>query len=155
MKKVESLLPDAIEAIRHQKINNDKGEVDNEYKGDIDKFAASIVHNGLLPAVVFNEQNTSESKNPKNDGNDKEKKSESKSEEDHHIRRKKLMRAILHVIKKEAVNEKDRLQDYVLDQMKNKRSMDDLRHEVGNAATAVKLGLRTFKFIKKDDKEQK
>jgi CRISPR type III-B/RAMP module-associated protein Cmr5 len=153
MKKVESLLPSAIEAIREQKIN-DNNEVDNEYKGDIDKFAASIVHNGLLPAVVFNEQNSSDSEKSKSGDDVGNKKNESKSE-DHHLRRKKLMRAILQVIKKETVNEKDRLQDYVLDQMKKQRSMDDLRHEVGNAATAVKLGLRTFKFIKKNDvKEQ-
>ena len=141
MKKVESLLPSAIEAIRQQKIN-DNNEVDNEYKGYIDKFAAAVVHNGLLPAVIFFEQDASDNA----DSNSKKIARQ----------RKKLMRAILHVIKKKEIQESQKLQKYVLDQMEQKRSMDDLRHEVGNAATAVKLGLRTFKFIKKNDvKENK
>ena len=141
MKKVESLLPRAIDAIREQKIMNEKDEVDNEYKGYIDKFAAAVVHNGLLPAVVFFEQDASDNAD-----------SDSKKIA---MQRKKLMRAILQVIDKKKIQESEKLQKYVLDQMEKQLSMDDLRHEVGNAATAVKLGLRTFKFIKKNDvKEQ-
>lgn len=135
MKRIEHLIPIAIRAIEKNNIPvGEKKEVPNEYKGYIDTFGAVIVQNGLLPAVVFYE----------NSGSD-----------DIKEKRRKLLRAILEVIKPgntlaaPVPDGMTTLYQYIIQGMQHKE-LKTLRREVVEAAIAVKLALRTFPFSKSE-----
>jgi CRISPR/Cas system CMR-associated protein Cmr5 small subunit len=145
MKYIDHLIPIAIRAIEEKQIPlGENKEVPNEYKGYIDSFGASIVRNGLLPAVVFFENSRGD--DSPGGGNVAENK-------------KKLLEAILQVIRENKkpgvslVEKTGSLYDYIIRAMNCQESPIDLRilrREVTEAAAAVKLALRTFTFSKSE-----
>lgn len=149
MKINADLIAVAIKAIEDQGIARN-GKVPNEFKGYIDTFSASIVQNGLIPAVIFFEsgsKNRDESKNGKTESESKDKEKE-KIEEN----RNKMMQVILSLVKGKKSSEKQEkkptLLNYVVSWQKNNKDMKKIRQDIVEAAVAFKLALRTFKFEK-------
>jgi len=134
MRRIEQLLPIAIEAVVNQKIPKEGNVIANEFKGYIDAFGSMIVQNGLLPAVVFFE----------NSGGDDVKE-----------KRKKLLKAVFEVIKTGFYSGSsfppniDNIKDFILSYNKEK-PIRKLRQQVVDAGISVKLALRTFTFEKSE-----
>jgi CRISPR-associated protein Cmr5 len=129
-KKIENLIPIAMEAIECQRIEllNDKKEIPKEFKGYISNFGASIIQSGLLATVAFYESKDSGAK------------------ED----RSQLTRCILYLIDEDEKSkilkgEKRKLLKYILAYQKDN---EELKEEIINAAISLKLALRTFAFTK-------
>lgn len=125
-KQVETLIPNAIKAIEEYLLDDKDRTVASEYNGYISSFGASIIQSGLLPTVAFFETE------------------ENKSQKD----KKRLISAILYLIKGNASKESiknEKLLEYIL---KNKEKEDFIKEDIINAAIAIKLSLRTFKFKK-------
>ena len=143
MKRIDELIPKAIEAINRNKIPGANNIVPNEYKGYIDTFGASIVQNGLIPAIIFFEAGGKEGE-PNTYDPEKQRIYEN---------RKKLMKTILDLIKGIEKGKTSTLYEYVTLQ---KKSMDEkqIRQQVVDAAIAVKLALRTFAIRKKDENDK-
>ncbi|MCK5059487.1 MAG: type III-B CRISPR module-associated protein Cmr5 [Candidatus Aminicenantes bacterium] len=146
MKGREDLIVPAIKAIEKQEIAKN-GKVPNEFKGYIDTFAAGIVQNGLIPAVIFFEsgsKNTSKLQ-PESASPDKEKESIQKN-------RNKMMQAILSLAKrnkdKQDPGKRSTLLDYILSQPGYQEEINNIRRDIVEAAVAFKLALRTFEFEK-------
>ena len=144
MKGREDLIAPAIKAIEDVGIAQ-KGKVKNEFKGYIDTFAASIVQNGLIPAVIFFESGS------KNNGQS-ESASKDKEKEDIKKNRNKMMQVILSLVKKDKekkiTDKGSTLLDYILSQPEYQKEMKNIRRDIVEAATAFKLALRTFEFEK-------
>lgn len=106
-----------------------------EIKGDISSFGASIIQAGLLPSVLFFSE-----------GEYSRQANENAGDEDTKVRRAKLMQVIFEVLNSpdEAThNATDRpLFSYVL---AHRGSSETLGH-ITEAALAVKIALRAFKF---------
>jgi len=139
MKRIDVLIPTAINAIKNNHIPDANGMVPNEYKGYIDTFGAGIVQNGLIPAIIFFE--TAGGKEGESITSDKEKEGIYKN-------RNKLMKAILQVIRE---NKKEvfppavgTLFEYVMAKKDEKMEEKQIRQKVVDASIAVKLALRTF-----------
>lgn len=123
MKKLDNLIPLAFTAIKDSGIVKN-GEINKEYKGYIASFGASVIQSGLLAAVTFYSQNSENS--------------QSKSD------RPALMEVLFKMVKsirKDEVTEKSTLLEYVKDNENN-----ILRKQVLDAATAIKLVIRTYKI---------
>lgn len=139
MKRIDELIPIAINAIQANHIPDASGKVPNEYKGYIDTFGATIVQNGLIPAIIFYE--TAGGKEDASITIDKEREGIYKN-------RNKLMKAILQVIrenKKEVFpSTVDTLFEYVMAKKDEKIEEKQIRQKVVDASIAVKLALRTF-----------
>ena len=107
----------------------------NEMKGDISSFGASIIQAGLLPSVLFFSEGDY-AERPKGGG-----KSEDKDTKN---RRAKLMKVIYDVLETGTAQANSRrpLLDYV---RQNLGSADALER-ITEAALAVKIALRAFKF---------
>lgn len=134
-RRVEELTPKAIELIKDPTINllkKDKNE--NEYKiakeckGYISSFGASIIQSGMIPTIAFFENEEGQAKSE----------------------RKELMKVILYMIEENyKIEEKKKettLLDYILEKKKNDEDLIEIEEEIINAAIALKLALRTFKF---------
>ena len=140
MRGREDLIGPAIKAIEDQGIA-ENGKVVNEFKGYIDTFGASIVHNGLIPAVIFFESGSEDKEKPVSVDSEKDKT---------HTNRKKMLKAILSLIKKnEEISEakESSLYEYIKSREKNGEDIKGIRQDIVDSAIAVKLALRTFKFI--------
>jgi CRISPR-associated protein Cmr5 len=143
MRRIDVLIPAAIRAINRQNIPGKNGVVPNEYKGYIDTFGASIVQNGLIPAVVFFE--TAGGEQDKSITADPEKKNIYQN-------RNKLMKTILLLLLEKEGNtcpsSPETLYKYIM--ARKERGMEEkrIRKNIIDAAIAVKLGLRTFEFTK-------
>ena len=123
-RKIDNLIPVAIKAVTKAELLED-GKISKEYNGYISSFGAAVMQSGLKPAIAFNESESS--------GSQKD--------------RKKLMKAVLYIIKQENPNNEDmedKLLSYVL---KN----DNLQEKILDAATALKLVIRTFKLKKEGE----
>jgi CRISPR-associated protein Cmr5 len=149
MKRIAALIPAAINAVKESQIPaKETGLVPNEYKGYIDTFGASIVQNGLKPAIIFFE--TAGGKEDESITSDPEKKGIYKN-------RNKLMKAILRVIlhkeKGGLAGEPGTLFDYITAETKAGKAEKQVRQEVVDAAIAVKLALRTFVFKKENEND--
>jgi CRISPR-associated protein Cmr5 len=149
MKRIDELIPAAIAAIKENHIPvKDNGIVPNEYKGYIDTFGASIVQNGLIPAVIFFE--TAGGKEDESITSDPEKKGIYEN-------RNKMMKAILQVIlqrKKDTTTGKQgTLYDYITTEKKAGKAEKQVRQEVVDAAIAIKVALRTFAFKKENEND--
>ncbi|MGE5340832.1 MAG: type III-B CRISPR module-associated protein Cmr5 [Candidatus Omnitrophota bacterium] len=142
MKRIAELIPAAIDAIKRNGIPNENKKVPNEYKGYIDTFGASIVQNGLIPAIIFFE--TAGGKEGASITDDKEKEGIYKN-------RNKLMKAILDVILKKEEGKFPTLFEYVKARQGEKVAEKQIRQKVVDAAIAIKLALRTFAIEKKDE----
>lgn len=77
-KRINSIIPDAIAAIKSHMAKDDKRTIAKEYKGDISALGAGIVRSGLLPTLSFFSQQASSARD----------------KEDTKNRRLKLMKAI-------------------------------------------------------------
>jgi CRISPR-associated protein Cmr5 len=125
MKQVEKWIPGAIGVIEADKfVENDK--IDKEFKGYFASFGAAIIQSGLLPAVIFfeNEQGNAQAD------------------------RKKVPMAVLHLLQKQYGNEPmsalhtaSKLSEYILHSTRPEHK--DLEM-VAKAAVALKVALRTF-----------
>jgi CRISPR-associated protein Cmr5 len=143
MRHIDHLIPIAVKAIEDNRIpEGDQLVVPNEYKGYIDTFGASIVQNGLIPAVVFFEYSSSGDPDKADVGDN----------------RKKLLGAVLQVIKQRGSGDsssavrRDSLYLYITTALESKeKDLKALRREVTDAALAVKLALRTFAFSKDEE----
>ena len=127
--RIIKLLPYAENAINqlfnrdrnNQIINPDNPEIAKEYKGYISSFGAAVMQSGLLPALYFNHQS---------DNSDKD--------------RKKLMNVIFDVIKiGYNINFNGNLLKYAKQDNVN---LKQLEKQILDAATAVKLVIRTYKL---------
>lgn len=58
-KRIEQLIPKAIDAVETHLANNKK--VDSEYNGYISSFGAAVIQSGLVPAVAFYSSESSKS----------------------------------------------------------------------------------------------
>ncbi len=116
---VDKLVAPAIKAAEKHLAKN--GIIASQYNGYISSFGAAVIQSGLLPAVAFNENKSAN------------------SEQD----RPKLMKAILEIVKGEAVGENDKLINYVIDSKDSDKEILTKRR-VLNAAIALKLAIRTF-----------
>jgi len=119
MKKLDSLIPLAIDAANNNLAEN--GRIPKEYNGYISSFGASA-RSGLKPAVAFFENKNADSMQDKT----------------------KLMKAVLEIICKyrQIHPEPATLMEYVLLPETN----GFLKKDVMDAATALKLAIRTFKL---------
>lgn len=133
-KKVEK----AVRVLETFRDTDYKNGFPKEMKGDISSFGASIIQAGLLPSVLFFSEG---------DHTEKSKKAE---EEDTKVRRAKLMKVLFDVLESadEAVdNATPRpLLNYVRRHLNNSSALDDITE----AALAVKIALRAFKFVEKE-----
>lgn len=119
MKKLDSLIPLAIDAANNNLVK--KGRIPKEYNGYISSFGASA-RSGLKPAVAFFENKSADSMQDKT----------------------KLMKAVLEIIcKYRQINPVPAtLMKYVL----SSKTGGFLKKDVMDAATALKLAIRTFKL---------
>ena len=125
-RRVNELIPRVIEYIPSSGILIDN-EIPNEFKGYVSSFGASIIQSGLLSAVAFFEADDSKSKSD----------------------RKVLTKLILKVIyrnKKLEWKEDKTLLNYILE-----NNNKETKEEVINAAIAVKLAIRVFKFTENSE----
>ena len=129
-KQIIWLLPHAENAVKqlfnrdknNQIINPDNPEIAKEYKGYISSFGAAVIQSGLLPALYFNHQSEGSGKD-----------------------RKKLMNVIFDVIKMGYnINFSGNLLEYAKQDNVN---LKQLEKQILNAATAVKLVIRTYKLL--------
>lgn len=118
------------------------GVFPKEMKGDISSFGASIIQAGLLPSVLFFSEGNHREK-PKKDG-----------DEDTKVRRAKLMKVVFDMLEVPDPDiskySGDRpLLDYVRQNLSNSTTALD---NITEAALAVKVALRAFKFAEKETK---
>lgn len=133
MKTINNLIPTAIKEIEksffpENRENNADKIISREYKSYISSFGSSVMQSGLLPALAFNHSTSDTGK-----------------------KRKKVMKIIFEVLKKENdlykdANDRD-LFKYTQDNLDRERQ---IRKDIMNVAVAVKLAMRTFKFSKND-----
>lgn len=108
----------------------------NEMKGDISSFGAGIIQAGLLPSVLFFSEGdyTQPSKTDKNEDDSTK------------LRRAKLMKVIFDVLQVTGMSDSKRpLLEYVRKNLGKADALD----RITEAALAVKLALRAFKFVDK------
>ncbi|MBZ0199970.1 MAG: type III-B CRISPR module-associated protein Cmr5 [Ignavibacteriaceae bacterium] len=123
-KKINELIPKALEAIKESKVANANNEVAKEYKGYVSSMGASIIQSGLLATLAFysNEQSGSADK------------------------RLKLLKAIVKTILD--INSNEKLLKYVLSNSNNgsdKTQINKFEKQISEALIALKLAIRTFK----------
>lgn len=118
MKKLDKLIPLALDSAEGHLATN--GEIPKEYKGYIASFGA-MVRSGLRPAIAFYESKSADAAQD----------------------RSKLTRAILDVVTKyrNDKSEYDSLMNYVLNS-----NSSTVKKDILDAATALKLAIRTFKL---------
>ena len=121
-KRIEKYLPDAIAIISEVEIANDSGEVDSKFNGYFSSFGAAIVLSGLKPALAFY-SNTKKAKE-----------------------RSKILKAVYKLVverSEEQDIEAAELLNYYIAHENDKM----LKYKILDAATALKLAVRTYKFI--------
>jgi CRISPR-associated protein Cmr5 len=121
MKKLDELIPIALKVIEECLL--DSGKIPRQYNGYISSFGA-MVRSGLKPAIAFFENKDSEAQQD----------------------RSKITKAILKIIcrDKNISSIPDTLLEYVL--QKEDTDAYILKKEILEAATALKLAMRTFEF---------
>jgi CRISPR-associated protein Cmr5 len=130
MKKIDKLIPFADEAVKEELIENERNEslyIPKEYNGYISSFGASVIQSGLIAALYANHQSG-----------------------DSTVDRKKLMAAIFYVVKKhrnDTTTRHTNLLEYV-ENMNNSGDTKNLKKDILDAATAIKLVIRTYKLKK-------
>lgn len=129
MTTIERLIPLAIVVIKETGIANEQLKVNAEFKGYFASFGASIIQSGLLPAVIFFENEEGSAR----------------------ADRKKVPQAMLYLMEKQENNElvfdeHKKLSSLILEQQFNAI----LLRKVTNAAVALKIALRTYHLIKKE-----
>lgn len=132
MKHIQKLIPYAIEAVNIKQICNSKNQVPTEFNGYISSFGASIISSGLLPSVIF----YSQKKNASED-------------------RPNTIKAVEYIIQKDSSNPAFNLLEEVKTLYSGKPINQDkvrlLTTRVENALIALKLAIRIFEPIKKEE----
>jgi len=120
MKKLDKLMPIALEAAETNL--SEAGKIPKEYKGYISSFGA-MVRSGLKPAIAFYESKSADSAQD----------------------RRKLTKALLKVVTRYRGDDGDyeTLMEYVL----QSDSPGLVKQDILDAATALKLGIRTFDLV--------
>ncbi|MCW1735721.1 type III-B CRISPR module-associated protein Cmr5 [Anaerorudis cellulosivorans] len=125
--RVDCFIPKAFEAIENVRINDkgfiDKGSIPKEYKGYIASLGANIIQAGIRAALIFYEEEESGSKSDK----------------------RLINAAIKYIIS----NSADNFSDYKLSEVLKDLSLEEQQkkaEEIMDAATALKLALRTYKM---------
>jgi len=135
--KVEKAVK-VLEALRDADYKNG---FPKEMKGDISSFGASIIQAGLLPSVLFFSE-----------GEHDKKSAQKAEEEDTKVRRAKLMKVVFDVLEapdsSKYANTRPLL-DYIRQHLSNSNAALD---NITEAALAVKVALRAFKFAEKQTK---
>lgn len=116
-KKVDELLPKAVEVLKNEKIANDNNEIVKTFRGQISTFGAAITNGSLISAVAFFSQ---------------------KGESD--IDRSKLMKAIFDLTPNKGNN--GTLFDYVKNE--GKANEPKVKEEILNASIALKLAMNLY-----------
>jgi len=120
-KRIEKYLPDAISIISEVKIANNDGEVDSKFNGYFSSFGAAIVLSGLKPALAFY-SNTKTAKE-----------------------RSKILQAVYKLVVNRSEGqdiEAVELLNYYISHENNSL----LKYKILDAAVALKLAVRTYKF---------
>lgn len=136
--RIERYLPTAIEAVNTFKIS-ENNEVDNQYKGYISSMGASVIQTGLLPTIAFYSSQSS------------------KSEKD----RRKIMDSVFWIVGKcEGIhnltkisknNDNITIAEDLLQFADKYENEELLLNRLLDAATALKLAIRTFAIKKKEE----
>lgn len=121
-KKLEKMIPYAFEAVEKAHLVKN-GAISKQYNGYISSFGASVVQSGMLLALIFNHRETERSEKDK----------------------KKLMDAIYYIVK-EVRNDKSTPHKNLLVYFRNASEKKRLKNQTLDAATAIKLVIRTFKL---------
>ena len=118
-KRIENYLPKAIEIIRKTDIANSDNEVDSKFNGYFSSLGAAMVLSGIKPALAFY-SNTKTAKE-----------------------RVKILKAIYRIVVEDNDDVKENeLLNYYIDHENDPM----LKHKIIDAATALKLAIRTYKF---------
>lgn len=139
MKTYDKLLPDALKAVKNNKIANDKGIVYRQYNGYISSFSANVIQSGLLATVVLYSNENAHTEEERG--------------------RIHILNAIKEVLAKVYSKEyKDienkKLYQIVLEYQNDTSKKRTLQRRILDTASALKLAIRTFKLEDKD-KEKK
>lgn len=134
MRQVEKWIPDAVEVLLKDGFCEEGTlKVSKEYKGYFASFGAAVIQSGLLPAVVFFENEQSSAK----------------------AERIKVPKAILHLLRKKyddtvnpPLHKHEKLSDYLLNSTQAAARDIDM---ISKAAIALKIGLRTFNLKDKNE----
>jgi len=123
-KRVENYLPSAIKAVEDIILNeNPNNPIPRQFKGYISAFGAAVIQSGILPAVAFYSVKGG-------------------AEED----RTNVIRAIEYILNRQenyTYNDNETLLKYLVE---HPNERENLTAKIMDAATALKLALRTFKI---------
>ncbi len=129
MKIINKLIPIAIDKINESNIFEKNSKIiPREYKSYVSSFGSSVMQSGLLPALAFYHANSEVGK-----------------------KRVKIMTIIFNILKNNNKNyyntEQENLFEFTQKRIDNERQ---IKKDIMNAAIAVKLAIRTYKFSKND-----
>ena len=130
-KNISKLLVHAENAVTSTLLKNKKENglihkyIPKEYKGYISSFGAAIIQSGLLPALYFNHG------------------SEGSTED-----REKLMDAVFYILKNgyNITASENNLLKYAKEQARD-NELKKVKNQILDAATALKLVIRTYKLV--------
>jgi CRISPR/Cas system CMR-associated protein Cmr5 small subunit len=122
MKRIQKLIPDAIQAVELNILN--AGSVNKEFNGYISSFGASIISAGLLPSVIFFSQ-----------------KGEEKAKERH-----KIIIAIEYILQRPGgiLYGGKKILNEVSNNINNQPYMNQLTEKITDAAISLKLAIRIY-----------
>lgn len=125
-KRIERMIPVAYSAVSDNLVS-DQSAISKQYNGYISSFGASVIQSGMLLALIFYHQ------------------SDANSEQD----RGALMKAIRQVVISEGHNmaQNMNLLDYFRTMEEERSKQKRLTQCILDAATAIKLVIRTFQLI--------
>ena len=127
-KRIEKMIPIAYTAVK-QELLNDKGGINKQYNGYISSFGASVIQSGMLLALIFNHQKDANTEMDRN----------------------KLMKVIYRVVRPDDPAEGSNLLIYYQSMEGDKRNQKQLKQSILDAATAIKLVIRTFHLTNDGD----
>lgn len=107
-----------------------KGKISSQYNGYIASFGASIIQNGLIPAVMLFEN------------------SNSNSEKERSLLMKLILEGLLKLYNKyEEIEKKETLIEYIVQNKEKFQEKDiNIRKDIETMATAIKLVIRTYEL---------
>ncbi len=119
-RKVDELIPKAVESLKSTKISSEKEEISKTFRGQISTFGAAVTNGSLISAVAFFSEKGS-------------------SQTD----RTKLLTAIQELIPE--AKKENNLFEYVKNQGKEHEA--EVKEKILNAAIALKLAMNLYKLV--------
>jgi len=128
--QIDPIIPCTIIAVDKHLV--EEGQISSQYNGYVASFGASIVQSGLLAALLFNHRSTN------------------RSERD----RRKLMETLYDIVK-EIRNDQMSNHPSLFDYGKSiaEKDISQFKNQILNAATAIKLVIRTYPLTKENNPE--